>query len=144
MPNLKGCGMDALHMLYFSSLNFCELLYLFPTLQVRKLSNRSNLNTMMHTTWHSLRPCIFVCIRSLLTVYLQLKKKVKVERKEFRRGIEPGSSGWKARLITIRPRDGLLETECFFIFLNHLNFSRISKIVATAATNAEAYLRELL
>ena len=53
------------------------------------------------------------------------KKKLKVERKEFRRGIEPGSSGWKARLITIRPRDGLLEIDGFFLYLNHLNFSRM-------------------
>ena len=31
------------------------------------------------------------------------KKKLKVEMKEFRRGIEPGSSGWKSREDTIRP-----------------------------------------
>ena len=34
-------------------------------LQVRKLVAKGNLNTMMHTTQHSLRPCIFLCIRSV-------------------------------------------------------------------------------
>ena len=58
------------------------------------------------------------------------------KNKSPQRGIEPGSSGRKARLITIRPRDGLLETECFFIDLNHLNFSRISKIGRRDKTHA--------
>ena len=96
-----------------------------------------------------IRQVAFYVFLTLMSFLMSLhifnyKKKLKVARKEFRRGIEPGSSGRKARLITIRPRDGLLEAGCFFIYLNHLNFSRISKIVATAATNAEAYLRELL
>ena len=47
----------------------------------------------MQGTWH-------FCSNSLSSIK---KRKLKVERKEFRRGIEPGSSGWKARLITIRP-----------------------------------------
>ena len=64
--------------------------------------------------------CFYNSVELTLTQSLSsiIKKKLKVNQ-EFQPGIEPGSSKWKARLITIRPRWLDDEKQSFDLFKLH-------------------------